>query len=102
MDRPTPDTSVLLVVDVQERLAAAIPKDALERLTRNVGILLETARVTGLRVLASEQYPKGLGKTIEPIAQTLAELGVVPVAKMDFDACADIQIARALADVAPR
>lgn len=102
MDRPAPETSLLLVVDVQEKLAAAMPKDALDRLVKNLGILLEAARVTGVRVLASEQYPKGLGPTLGPVAEKLRELGVAPHAKLDFDACSDLHIARALADAAPR
>ena len=54
-------TTVLLVVDVQERLAPAMPPARLESLVRSVSILLDAAEALGVRVLASEQYPKGLG-----------------------------------------
>ena len=102
MDRLTPESSLLFLVDVQERLASAMPRDAMGRLAKNTLILLEAAQATGVRVIASEQYPQGLGPTVAPVAAKLGQLGVTPRAKLEFDACSDIAIARALADVAPR
>jgi len=102
MDRLDPSTTLILVVDVQEKLAAAMPPDALAGLVKNTGILLETAKLLGARVLASEQYPKGLGPTLPPIAEKLEGAGGKPMAKMTFDACSDLGIARAISDIAPR
>ncbi len=102
MERLSPASTVLLVVDVQERLAAAMPPEALERLVKNTGILLETAKLLGMKVLASEQYPKGLGPTLPALADRLREVGATPLPKTTFDACADLAIARALSDAAPR
>ena len=98
MERLDPASTVLLVVDVQEKLAAAMPPDALGQLVKNTGILLETAKVLGMKVLASEQYPKGLGPTIAALAEKLRDAGAVPMPKMTFDACGDLAIGRALAD----
>lgn len=102
MDRLDPATSLLLVVDAQERLAAAMPAASMDRLVANAVILLETARLLGVRVLASEQYPKGLGTTVAPIADELRALGVAPIDKVTFDACAEPRIGRAIVDRAPR
>jgi nicotinamidase-related amidase len=103
MDRLVPAASVLLVIDVQERLAAAMPESALARVVKSTLLLLEAARVTGASVLASEQYPKGLGPTIASIRDKMRELSVpAPLPKLEFDACADLAIARKLADLAPR
>lgn len=102
MDRLHPDSSVLIVVDVQEKLAPAMEPSAYERLLANVAILLETARLLRVPVLASEQYPKGLGTTVSPVLTKLTELGVAPIAKMDFDACGEPVFSRALAALAPR
>ena len=102
MNRLAPEATVLLVVDVQERLAAAMPAPRLEGLTRSTGILLDAAAQLGVRVLASEQYPKGLGHTVAPVAEKLRALGVTPAAKMTFDACGEPEIARPLAAMAPR
>lgn len=72
----------LLVVDVQERLIVAI-RDA-QAIIRQIERLLDAARILEIPVLATEQYPKGLGPTVEPIAARLTE---PPVTKMRFSAC---------------
>lgn len=102
MDRLRPGSTVVVLIDVQERLAAAMPGASLDRLVANAGILLEAARVTGTPVLATEQYPKGLGATLEPLASKLAALGVRPIEKLDFDACGNARFCAALGGIAPR
>jgi nicotinamidase-related amidase len=99
MERLDPGATVLLVVDVQERLAAAMPEASLTRLVANTSILLETAKLLGVKVLVSEQYPKGLGPTIPALLPKLGEIGVTPLPKTTFDACSDLAIARALSDL---
>ena len=96
MERLLPSSTALLVVDVQEKLAAAMPPDALAELEKNAAILLEAAALLGVPVIVSEQYPKGLGPTVPSIAARLASRGVVPIAKMCFDACSELAISRAL------
>ena len=102
MERLDPSTTLILVVDVQEKLAAAMPEDALTALVKNAGILLDTAKLLGVRVLASEQYPKGLGPTLPTLAEKLAAAGGSPMPKLTFDACSDLAIARTISDFAPR
>jgi nicotinamidase-related amidase len=75
------DTAVLLV-DVQERLAAAMPPAELERMLRRTAALVEGAQVLGLPVAVTEQYPKGLGPTVGVLRERLA--GVAPVEKLRF------------------
>ena len=98
MERLLPSSTVLLVVDVQEKLATAMPEATLATLVKNAALLLEAAAKPGVCVLVSEQYPKGLGPTIAPLAARLATLNVTPLPKLTFDACSDLAIARALAD----
>jgi nicotinamidase-related amidase len=102
MDRLDPTSSVLLVVDAQERLASAMPQPSMDRLVTNALVLFEAARLLGVPVLATEQYPKGLGPTVGPIAEKLRGLGVEPIDKMTFDALGEPRLARALAERAPR
>jgi nicotinamidase-related amidase len=97
MDRLSRESTLLFVVDVQERLAAAMPADAMERLVKNAGILVEAAAAMSVPILVSEQYPKGLGPTVEPLGARLRQLGVVPVDKLEFDAASEPRLSRALA-----
>ncbi len=62
--------SVLVVVDVQEKLIPAIP--VADRVIANTGRLIEGARRLEIPILATEQYPKGLGPTVGPLAERLA------------------------------
>jgi nicotinamidase-related amidase len=64
--------TALLVVDVQERLVPAIAGH--ERVVWNVRRLIDGAKVLGLPVVATEQYPKGLGPTVPELAQRLGEV----------------------------
>jgi nicotinamidase-related amidase len=102
MRRLSPEDTLLVVVDIQERLASAMPAEPFARLVSNTGILLETARILGVPIMASEQYSKGLGPTVAPLASKLAELGVTPVEKLHFDACGEAKFALALSALAPR
>ena len=56
------DDAVLLVVDIQERLAAAMAER--EQVVANTGHLIAAAKLLGVPVLLAEQYPKGLGPTV--------------------------------------
>lgn len=64
----------LCVIDIQEKLAAAMPEKVLKGTLRNCLNLIETARVLSLPVAVSEQYPKGLGRTLPVIAESVLRL----------------------------
>jgi nicotinamidase-related amidase len=55
-------------------------------MVRNIGLLAEGFGVLGRPVLASEQYPKGLGHTVPEVAERLPE-GSAVVEKLRFSAC---------------
>lgn len=73
MDRLRLDRSevALLVVDVQERLCRAMDEARLARLMNRSLALVQGARVLGLPIVYTEQYPKGLGHTLEPLRAAL-------------------------------
>jgi nicotinamidase-related amidase len=102
MDRLTADSTLLLFVDIQERLASAMPPEAMDRLVKSAGLLLAVAQVLKASVVASEQYPKGLGPTVAPLAARLRELGVHPIDKVCFDAMSEPRIGKAIAAARPR
>ncbi len=61
--------SALLVVDLQEKLVPAIIAAA--RIVWNVRRLIDGATTLGIPVLATEQYPQGLGATVPALASRL-------------------------------
>lgn len=63
--------SVLILIDVQERLAAAMDADTFRAVARNAGILVQAAVALDVPVLTTEQYRKGLGRTVPELAALL-------------------------------
>lgn len=77
------ERTALVVIDVQERLFPAMDADHREEVMRNIKVLTATARRLHLGMLVTEQYPKGLGHTLQEVKDTLpAE--VQPVEKVAF------------------
>lgn len=84
----------LLIVDVQDRLATAMPKAALAGLEKNAAVLIRAARRLGLPVVATEQYPKGLGRTVSALRELLPD---APMEKLEFSCAAAKPVARHIA-----
>lgn len=80
------DQSVVLLVDIQERLAGAMPEASRQRVIREAGILLQAAAALDIPALHSEQYPKGLGPT-EPELKPLLEAAGAAFEKTAFSCC---------------
>ena len=81
----TREETLLLVVDVQERLFAAMDPESREDVVRNIKILAAMAQRLGLPRLVSEQYPKGLGRTLPELKEALG--AVEPIEKVAFSCC---------------
>lgn len=64
-------SSQLAVIDVQTRLATAMPPAAREQVLRNAGILLQAATLLDIPITLTEQYPQGLGATDESLRARL-------------------------------
>src|SRR4026208_1387964 len=63
--------AAMLVIDVQERLFPAMDADHREEVMRNIKVLTTAARRLNLGTLVTEQYPKGLGHTLEEVKDAL-------------------------------
>jgi nicotinamidase-related amidase len=88
-----PARTAILLVDVQERLCTAMPPATLAQLVKYAQALLGAARELGIPVIATEQYPKGLGPTLPGLRELLP---AAPLAKMTFSCGADPGFAAAL------
>jgi nicotinamidase-related amidase len=75
--------TALLVIDIQERMVAAMDPERLARMQNRSLALIEGAKALELPVIVTEQYPRGLGPTVEAIRAALPE-GTTPVEKIDF------------------
>jgi nicotinamidase-related amidase len=78
-----PERTTLVVVDVQEGFRKAIPE--FDRIAKATATLIEAARILGVPVVLTEQYPKGLGETAPEVAEHLPE-DTVPLEKVVFSA----------------
>jgi nicotinamidase-related amidase len=74
---------VLLIVDIQERLAIVMQER--DRVVKNTQHLIELAKMTAMPVVVTEQYPKGLGRTVPELRSALPENA--PIEKISFDCC---------------
>lgn len=78
------DQSCLLLIDVQERLMSGIHES--EQLTDNCRWMMKVAQLLNVPVMASEQYPRGLGHTVSALRELVADDQVKE--KLSFS-CAD-------------
>ncbi len=63
--------SVLLIIDVQEKFRSAMRNP--EELAAKINTMIDGAKILGVPIVVTEQYPKGLGKTFEDITAHLEE-----------------------------
>jgi len=74
--------TALVVIDVQEAFRPAV-RD-FEGVARHAAMLVQGARALGVPVMATEQYPRGLGATVPEVAEHLD--GAAPLEKTVFSA----------------
>lgn len=82
---PNPKATGLLIIDLQERLAAVMPEIHFQAVLKGHTVLLEMATLFRLPVAYTEQYPKGLGPTVQPLRDWLGS--AQRVEKIEFSAC---------------
>lgn len=90
--------SILVLVDYQQRLMPAINRGA--EVVAEAARLADVAKELGIRVVGTEQNPRGLGPNEEAVRQRCE----TTLAKMHFDACADglVDVLRGSGEGPPR
>lgn len=79
------ENALLIIVDVQDLLMKKMDQWVGENVTRNICTLIAFAKKMTLPILLTEQYPKGLGKTILKIKMELGS--IAPIEKVSFSCC---------------
>lgn len=70
MNTLSAENSLLLIIDIQERLVAALDKDIVVSKAVKVA---SAAKALGIPTIVTEQYPKGLGNTVPQLKEVLSE-----------------------------
>lgn len=79
----TPENSLVMVVDIQEKLISHI-KDY-KQLVKNASILIDGLKLFEIPFILNEQYPKGLGHTIDELKSKLDNIKTTE--KLTFSCC---------------
>lgn len=90
------EEALLLVVDIQERLAPSIHAELYPRALRNTLIMIQAADALGVPIVVTEQYPKGLGGTVPELVSTLESKKYQRFEKVTFSCARDPAIIEAL------
>src|SRR5262245_27113962 len=81
------DEAVLLVIDVQDGLMRTLVDH--DRLVNNCAVLLRMASELAMPYLVTEQYPRGLGRTVDSVAKAMVDQSR-RIEKTRFSACVDL------------
>lgn len=65
------DQSVLMVIDIQDRLVPAMKTKIADKVIKNTNILISSAKELGMPILTTEQYPRGLGSTVLELRENI-------------------------------
>lgn len=91
--------ATVVIVDIQERLAAVMEER--DRVLAGVSLLTSVASITGVPIVVTRQYPKGLGGLEAVVADAVAQAeaqgcAVSHVDKMSFDCFGEPEFAQAV------
>ena len=70
MNTLSAENSLVLIIDIQEKLVAALNKDIV---VSNAVKVASAAKLLDIPVLLTEQYPKGLGNTVSDLMNVLPQ-----------------------------
>lgn len=88
----------LMIVDVQKRLLGVM--DAQRQVVSGCSLMMKAAAVLDVPVVVTEQYPEGLGRTIEPLAELAPEDAFF--SKLHFSCAGNTAIRGKIESLAPR
>lgn len=92
----TTDTTALIVIDVQGKLARSMFNA--DAMLQGITSAIRGAQILGIPVLHIEQYPQGLGHTVPEVAGLLSDQAAMT--KTTFDCCGNPEIVEAIRGLA--
>ena len=80
------EKSQLVIIDMQEKLSSAMPKEVINKIIKRCELLITVANELNISQICTEQYPKGLGPTLNSMKPFLSEAKFV---EKNVFACTD-------------
>ena len=93
--RPTATDTALIVIDFQGSLFSTMEEKVGQRTLTKTILLIESAKILGLPVIVTEQYPRGLGVTMDEIRAALGD-AYRPHEKVSFSLMGETALAQAV------
>lgn len=81
------NNTAFLLIDVQDKLVKAMDEKVYGQKLNNMQILLKSSKILNVPVLYTEQYPKGLGHTVNELSYYLEEASYFE--KITFSCCGE-------------
>ncbi|NIQ94849.1 MAG: hydrolase [Desulfuromonadales bacterium] len=94
-----PKEAALIVVDVQERLVPSMDQEVYRQVRGNIDLLAKGCAELEVPVVATEQYPRGLGHTVPELAAACAES---VIEKTSFGCCGESSFVEKLEEIGCR
>ena len=89
-----PENAALMIIDVQGRLASLMHQA--DDLVKEINTMIKAAEILDLPIIWMEQYPKGLGHTVEAIKDNLNDYKAIE--KITFGGCGCNEVMQSLKD----
>jgi len=89
------DETALIIIDVQEKLFEKVEDK--DRIADSICRLIRFANILGIPIILTEQYPEGLGPTINRIRELVPN--VKPIEKIEFSCMASREFRRRLSEI---
>lgn len=85
------NSTTLIMIDVQDKLTNMLPEVNAQNVSKKALSIIKSADILNIKTIITEQYPKGLGATIEPIREYLGKK-YTPFEKTSFSIVKDEKI----------
>jgi nicotinamidase-related amidase len=86
--------SQLVIIDMQSKLATAMPPEVMQAVIKNCIMLATAANLLEVPVLMTEQYAKGLGHSVPELLAVLPKVQAVD--KLNFSCMGEVKFSRKL------